>query len=109
MSATDELRRMLTEAGVEYTTEGVETFYGRHCHAWPINDNDLCVSMAYITPAQAISVTVGRGTCHDVGRYCFTCSECGHTTSEPHHMFNRNDPNVMPNFCPNCGRKVVDG
>ena len=100
MTATDELRRMLTEAEVEYTTEGVETFYGRHCHAWPINDNDLCVSMAYITPAQAIAATLARGTCHKVLDFdgaAWICSECGE------HIGPR-----RWNYCPNCGAKVVD-
>jgi len=42
-------------------------------------------------------------TCHDVGfaPYFFECSECGKT-----HL--RNAAYVdMPNYCPNCGRKVV--
>ena len=135
MTATDELCRLLSEAGVEYKvtschlcsrTEwecdlGNAVFYEDHTNGYTrvtihYKDDmthfqitsDLKPPERYVTPEQAIAATVGRGTCHDVGRYCFTCSECGHTTSEPHHMFNRNDPNVMPNFCPNCGRKVVD-
>ena len=42
-------------------------------------------------------------TCHDVGfaPYFFECSECGNT-----HL--RNAAYVdMPNYCPECGRKVV--
>jgi rubrerythrin len=42
-------------------------------------------------------------TCHDVGLapYFFECSECGKT-----HL--RNAAYVdMPNYCPECGRKVV--
>ena len=42
-------------------------------------------------------------TCHDVGfaPYFFECSECGKT-----HL--RNAAYVdMPNYCPECGRKVV--
>ena len=117
MTATDELRRRLDERGVEWTPSVFdpqhETFYstengvGFIVTEFPeIQRMSLACDMR-ITPEQAIAATLGQGTCHDVGRYCFTCSECGHTTSEPHHMFNRNDPNVMPNFCPNCGRKVV--
>ena len=44
-----------------------------------------------------------RETCHDVGfaPYFFECSECGKT-----HL--RNAAYVdMPNYCPECGRKVV--
>lgn len=43
-------------------------------------------------------------TCHDVGfaPYFFECSECGQN-----HL--RNAAYVdMPNYCPNCGRKVMN-
>ena len=109
-TATDELRRMLDERGVPWKDYGYEnhTWWGEwHAENRPSVNGLFLKVEGVVTPEQAIAATLGQGTCHDVGRYCFTCSECGHTTSEPHHMFNRNDPNVMPIFCPNCGRKVV--
>lgn len=54
------------------------------------------------TPDQAIAATLGPGTCHDTwdtdltGRLRFQCSECGAVSLE-----------IVPRFCPNCGRKVV--
>ena len=116
VTVTDELSRMLTERGVKWREHrwggghSVTTIWRARGVEWHYRENrfgELRLHADGLTPEQAITATLGQGTCHDVGRYCFTCSECGHTTSEPHHMFNRNDPNVMPIFCPNCGRKVV--
>lgn len=45
-----------------------------------------------------------RKPCHDRGTYCFSCSECGWTANEPHHLFG----GFQPNFCPNCGARVED-
>lgn len=67
MTATDELRRMLTEAGVEWED------YQHENHTWWLDGNDVCwhaenwltpSSMllkieATLTPAQAIAATVG--------------------------------------------------
>lgn len=102
MSATDELRRMLDERGVEWTYgDGTVSFSdGKHwCHAWAYNDDTMCVSMGYFTPEQAVAATLGAGTCKltmNGTNGCFGCSECLE--------------NIPPlaNFCPNCGRKVVD-
>lgn len=49
-------------------------------------------------------MAMGRETCKDVGRYCFSCSECGWVANEPHHVLG----GFWPNYCPNCGRKVVE-
>ena len=48
---------------------------------------------------------VAERTCRDTGRYCFTCSECGWIANEPHHILG----GFWPEFCPNCGRRVVAG
>lgn len=48
--------------------------------------------------------TRAERTCRDTGRYCFTCSECGWIANEPHHMLG----GFWPEYCPNCGAKVVE-
>jgi len=66
MSATEELRRMLDERGVEWTYGDGTVSYasgGHWCHAWAYDDGAVCVSMGYFTPKQAIEATLGRGTC----------------------------------------------
>ena len=122
MIATDELRRLLDECGVEYdgkTYEGV-TFWNDDTNMAVASEDyggKLWVSQS-LTPEQAVEATLGRGTCHDTGedkeRFC--CSECGsrsHIATEyrkfdeygnksEHFLFVGN-----PRFCPSCGRRVV--
>lgn len=112
MSATDELRRMLDEAGVEWHDDG----YATTCTAWSSNgitwyglwrDGSIELLAHHLTTEQAIAATVGCGTCHvmTIGEfngegteYYDVCSNCGYEFDD--------DP---LNYCPNCGRKVVDG
>lgn len=61
MTATDDLRKMLDERGVEWTyADGTVSFAdnGRWYHAWEYNDGAMCVSMGYLTPEQAIAATL---------------------------------------------------
>lgn len=100
MTATDELRRMLDERGVEW--HGDIATYWRDADAVEslFADNALDVSLYAVSPEQAIEATLGRGTCHDVaieGEW-FECSECG-TVKQLIH----------PHYCPKCGRRVVAG
>ena len=124
MTATDELRRMLDERGVEwdygitgavstrFNANGVElTFIG-------MRDGVTCSTI--LTPEQAIAATVGRGTCEadetetikcwvkckdepSTERmeliHVMECSECGHTYEHVNGDYE---------FCPRCGRKRVD-
>ena len=114
MTATDTIRAMLDERHVKWdelvghpVVVGTEWHdrNGYPCtaleHADDVPDGMLSVQ-ANLTPEQAIEATLGRGECHDVGRYCFTCSECGWVANEPHHMLG----GFRPNYCPSCGRKV---
>ena len=106
MTATDTIRAMLDERGVEH----VDAEDGHTQHTWwSDGDHEICASNSgerlavyNLTPEQAIEATLGRGECKDTGRYCFTCSECGWTANEPHHAFG----GFWPNYCPNCGRRV---
>ena len=118
MTATDELRRLLDERGVEYhidfdgSTEW-ESSTGDYSSGVDCGDGKL-VFTGCLTPAQAIEATLGRGTCYDVGDSTrFVCSECGCSLDlsdldgEPTMWVK--DMADTPNFCPNCGREVVDG
>lgn len=120
MSATDELRRLLDERGVEHydhcdVTEWVAAD-GEICHTSEIYSNgaNVFVLRKCTTPAQAIAATMGRGTCRrlpadNFGTTCvvrghgyemefgyWKCSECGTNCFEG------------ARYCMNCGARVVD-
>ena len=127
MSATEELRRLLDERGVNHEDSeltdhynGTTTYYTE----WGGNDDGdgANVYVGYVdgtilrmfdaTPEQAIAATLGSGTCSIEERngdwYCTSCGEMVGTcdiTSELHI-----DGNAVElwNHCPNCGRKVVN-
>lgn len=117
-TATDRLRELLDERGVEWKAHGYEN------HTWWSNNENVgwhaenrpCVRGLYVkveavlTPEQAIAATLGSGMCTlpetrvDHGSIEYNgvtewrkCSACGEEIlAYPAH------------FCPNCGRKVVD-
>ena len=121
MTATDELRRMLDERGVEWkegspnktkwSRDGIEYVA---VNAWPRNGGfkKRLILHANVTPEQAIAATLGVGTCelHDcegsfsaVNKPVWRC-DCGafmtqYTDATTYHK---------PRFCPNCGRKVAE-
>ena len=127
MTATEVLRRMLDERGMEWTDGGM--FHRTH---WVIDGIHyvafeqsgklyLQSSMGPLTPAQAIAATLGNegvarsndgvaelgaGTCHEtmIDRFFRGCSECGYMWE---YMYGIGRCQ-RPNYCPNCGRKVVD-
>ena len=112
MTATDELRRMLDERGVEWEDNSpvpsmkpwktsFTSFTGEEvslgCYDEP---KWIMGAMVFLTPEQAIAATLGRGACHDSAgekMSFFSCSACGATIERKH-----------PRFCFACGRKVVD-
>lgn len=113
MTATDALRRLLDERGVEWGDDG----YPTTCTVWVANGatwhglwRDDCIELiAHLTPEQAIDATLGRGTCHAVFEVDamseddrigeFVCSECGETFGD--------ERDQRPRYCPNCGRRCV--
>ena len=133
-SATERIRALLDERGVEYDTDdedGCEfTEWVANGLEWEADSRGELVSLMpvmLITPEQAIAATLGScnctndctnsertDTCYPIisdnlnesegmGDAWADCSECGHL------LFVLTDPNSKPpNFCPNCGRKVVD-
>ena len=111
MSATDELRRLLDERGVEW--DELQSHEGGKMTRW--RDSTGRFVTAYDegmvtffddfywqpTPEQAIEATLGRGECKDMsgGDPCvFVCSECAAVCNHPYDEAIR--------YCPNCGRKV---
>ena len=128
MTATDELRQMLTEADVEWKEYGYENHtwwngsenVGWHAENRPSVTGSYVKVEAVLTPAQAIAATVGRGTCEadetetikcwvkckdepSTERmeliHVMECSECGHTYEHVNGDYE---------FCPRCGRKRAD-
>ena len=112
-SATDELRRLLDERGVEYrvSATGYSIDIGPNMTAYANRtDTTLDVSLRGFTPEQAVEATLGRGACHAVfevdatsedervGEY--VCSECGETFGDGRDQ--------LPHYCPACGKQVVE-
>lgn len=114
-SSTKILRRLLDERGAEWMPSVFdpqhETFYsvdngvGFIVTEFPeIQRMSLACDMR-ITPEQAVEATLGRGTCRitDNGPwgYPYVCSACGAS-------FDPDVNNGEFNYCPNCGRRVVE-
>jgi len=126
VTATDELRRLLDERGVEHYDGTETTLWGYEptsestgayrIAADEISGGRLQVRMFNVTPTQAIEAALGScncsnnctnsertGTCRitDNGPwgYPYVCSECGAS-------FDADVNNGEFNFCPNCGRRV---
>lgn len=118
MTATDELRRMLDERGVEWgniRNDGSESDY---LTEWQFEDNQgeaIAIEWSvgsglsvkthryHLTPEQAIAATLGSGTCRRVfyePTGVYVCSECGLGLSK------KLDRYCYLRYCPNCGRKI---
>lgn len=113
-SATDELRRLLDERGVEWWqsantlgcvfTRWHSPLFGDEVCAMENGEEGLVLFDHFVTPEQAIDATLGRGTCQFVAEdadnlagTAFRCSACGKVEwPRPKR------------YCPNCGRKVVE-
>ena len=121
MTATDELRRLLDERGVEYETVtesiGIEhvIWHPNEMSSWDW-DEEFGTSwisgyQSGVSPEQAIDATLGRGTCHsaNVTEYAwddFECSECGWVTWNFVMEHEGCGTVQQPRYCPNCGRRV---
>ena len=113
-SATEELRRLLDERGVEwrrtphYSSESLdnETVFAGDGIEWYANDHlngrlGLRTARYEVTPEQAVEATLGRGECRDLhadSDHHFGCSECGYVGRADDWFY----------YCPICGRKVVE-
>lgn len=123
MTATEELRRMLDERGVEwrrtphYSSESIdnETVFRGEGIEWIANDHlnghiGLRALRYEVTPEQAVEATLRRETCrmtrveNEERILCgwVECSECG-----PVYPPAAKAIQDAIRFCPYCGRRVV--
>lgn len=118
MNATDELRQLLDERGVEHY-DGVESTlwlkdeHGYRASADELTSGRMSVHIWCETPEQAIAATLGRGECRFVtvvdkdssrrhrGNIA-ECDCCGYRCAIGFIQDERF------RYCPNCGAKVVD-
>lgn len=127
MTATEVLRRMLDERGVEHydgteCTLWLRDGVGYRASADELANGRMSLYMLCETPEQAIAATLGRSECHNAskvmdehGQARFACSECGAWIDSrmlwnPEYR-NGESPWVSGcrlNYCPNCGRRIVD-
>ena len=110
MTPTDKIRALLDERGIEYvirvpSNDTAWEHEGTHFTAVErFGKLYLQTSQGPMTPEQAIAATVGVGTCRNVSDppSGFLCSECGWGDfDEPTHLLKD------ANFCPNCGREII--
>lgn len=116
MTATEELRAMLDELGVEWResantlgcvfTRWHSPLFGDEVCAMENGEEGLVLFDHFMTPQQAIEATLGRGECNieyaglsDDDQWSYDLS-CGHSVT----LMGRDNPR----FCPHCGAKVVD-
>lgn len=122
MTATEELRRMLDERGVEWDV--LQGFEGGEMTRWRDSmgryvtacDDGVVTFFADFywgpTPEQAIEATLGRGTCRiavqdnlaetdGMGDVWLECDAC-------HWQMPLEPSTPRFNYCPNCGREVVE-
>lgn len=125
-SATDKLRRLLDERGVEWWAEDDPEdppYY--FVTKWFSNASEQTfeeipairsrsLTAFCITPEQAVAATLGPGTCRDVAEFRgfgtkteFRCSECGYEYSAVGGF--GCDYGDEPDFryCPSCGARVI--
>ena len=119
MTATDELRRLLDERGVEWS-EGlgnehrVETFFddmnGHTALFVDFGDGNPFGGeselSADLTPAQAVEATLGRCECRNKATQprTFWCNRCDCAVED---WLDVGGNLGRISYCPNCGRKVV--
>jgi len=117
MTATERLRQLLDERGVEWGR--LVDSHGIIGTFWWDSNNDQCSALegaddipigklsvqANLTPEQAVEATLGRGTCHVAYKHpeypCSNdeiCSKCGASFYFIGEV----------NYCPNCGRRVIE-
>lgn len=112
MTAIEALRRMLDEREADYrvSATGYSIDIGPYATAYANrSDTTLDVSLRQATPEQAIEATLGRGTCENIGYYIdstrFECSACWYNGWT---KYAKDGKDRVPNYCPNCGARVVE-
>ena len=106
MTATDRLRALLDDRGVDW-----EAWNDRITVALPdkhyleITNGTICAVMVDCNPEQAIEATLGRGTCKWEPADFITEGEWWKTSCGEAFTW---EPDGTPRYCPNCGREVVE-
>ena len=114
MTATEELRRLLDERGVEwdYGIAGATTtsfsVNGINLTFTPMRDGLVCSTI--LTPAQAIAATLGAGECtlESAHGYCDPYVRTAYQIELSCHTLDAWDDPVPPSYCPYCGKRVVE-
>ena len=117
MTATDELRKMLEEQGVEYEAECIDfsnyfTWGENDCYSYTEYQDGTVLRIWDCTPEQAIAATLGTSerTCHIEERYidwyCDACFEMVGTCDTTSELFIEGNAIKLWNYCPNCGARV---
>jgi len=114
-SATDELRRLLDERGVEWWqsantlgcvfTRWHSPLFGDEVCAMENGEEGLVLFDHFVTPEQAVEATLGPGTCHEtiIDHYWRGCGSCGYIWEFMYGI----GKCERPRYCPNCGRRCV--
>lgn len=116
MSATDRLRLLLDECGMDWLPDvyhkDTDTVWRVGRFEWRASEREDgklligCMSLWNLPPAKAVEVSIGK-TCHNVApEYLdYLCSECGFV----HYHSDENDDGDGNDweYCPRCGSKVV--
>lgn len=106
MSATDELRKLLDERGVEYKSHYLNTsWYAGMKLYMATDDMDGTLTVDNLTPKQAIAATLGNSraerTCNLIeDGDLLHCSNCGSAAAKQSWAYWI--------YCPNCGARVVE-
>ena len=120
-SATERIRAMLDERGVEWTEPNNKarshtTYWTAgvlRCGAVEFIDGMVSIASTSddITPEQAVEATLGRGECEVVSKLLIE----GEYVPAEYYEFEMEcgegfkwDESEPPRYCPNCGRKVAD-
>ncbi len=114
MTATERLRQLLDERGVEWKAAKaplpVISWHGAHgfkftaINPYGVTDYLLVQTNTldewpHLTPEQAVEATLGRGTCRNTQEdFDFMCSESGKCVD--------NGRVLGFNYCPKCGREI---
>ena len=113
MSATDELRRLMDERGVEWKAPASydgSTKYDTIVDEYWFHEYDGRITVHGLTPEQAIEASFGRGECHIETTANWLPARCYHRCTTCGAFFAVMDASgdIVPNCCPNCKRKVID-
>jgi hypothetical protein len=109
LTATERLRQLLDERGVEWWEVENDTRWEAYDAEWRATENGDGRYLIFdcqdcILPEEAVEATLGRGTCKWEPADFITEGEWWNTSCGESFTW---EPDGTPNYCPNCGRRVV--